>query len=366
MLMSSVVYASEDIGYLELKNELLENNSTLKVLDLSVLNMGIDVYKTNLQSKSMVKTVDKLTDLPFFINGSTMAPLMYVRDIVPMQVGYGYFAIKGNAEVTESALTVALRQMSTGLISTIDAYELSVEKFNFYESEYKNAVLKFELGLISQSNLFASEVKRQETLTSKNRSKRALDESYMGLNNFVDFDLDKTYEIVREKKFNIVLKDPTYYLDFALEYRFEILDFNQKIQLQSAIIDFYDYADFLAFYPNWKAREDAKMEKKQLEYDLQLEIIKITEEIYSAVSDINIFSHKIDQLQNTLTIQENEYANLKAQVERGNITESVIKELEFAITSIKNNLDIMNYSYNTKHYELHNASFIGPAYGGGM
>jgi len=362
--IASVVYA--DVSYFELKEDLSDGNSTLENLNFNVLKMAYDVKQAELNSKSMAKRVEDLKDLPFSISSQTMAQLMYVRDIVPLQVEYGYDTLKSNRDLTENSFETLVRQLSIGVISSLDGYELAVEKYDFYKSEYEGALLKYDLGQFSQLDLLKSEVKFIEVEYAKDQAERKLEESYLNLNKFVGYDLDKKYDIEREEKFEIELKDPSYYLDYAFEYRFEIIDFERQIELQTAIADFYDYGDFLAFYPNSKARKDALLEKTKLEYDLELKKIEITEEIYSAISDLNIMSQQIDQLQNTLQLQENDYADLMAQVNQGYMTESAIKELEFAITNIKNNLDVMIYSYNTKHYELHNATFLGPAYGGGM
>jgi len=362
--ITSVIYA--DVSYFELKEDMSEENSTLEVLDFNVLKMAIDVYKAELSSISMGNRVEDLNDLPFSISSETMAPLMFVRDIVPLQVQYGYDTLKSNRELTGNSFDVLVRQLSTGVISSQDSYELAVEKYDFYKNEYDNALLKYDLGQFSKLDLLKSEVKFLEMQTAKDKAERALEESYLNLNKFVGYDLDKTYDIKREEKVEIELKDPSYYLEYALEYRFEILDLEKQIELQATIADFYDYGNFLASYPNYKARQDAILEKAKLEFDLELKKIEITEEIYSAISDIDIMSQQIDQLQNTLQLQENDYADLMAQVNQGYMTESAIKELEFAITNIKNSLDVMIYSYNTKHYELHNATFLGPAYGGGM
>ncbi len=362
--ITSVVYA--DVSYFELKEDLSDGNSTLENLNFSLLKMAYDVYQAELNSKSMAKRVDDLNDFPFSISSETMAQLMYVRDIVPLQVKYGYDTLKSNRDLTENSFETLVRQLSIGVISSLDGYELAVEKYEFYKSEYEGALLKYDLGQFSQLDLLKSEVKFIEVEYAKNQAERKLEESYLNLNKFVGYDLDKKYDIEREEKFDIELKDPSYYLDYAFEYRFEIIDFERQIELQTAIADMYDYGNFLASFPNSKARKDALLEKTKLEYDLELKKIEITEEIYSAISDLNIMSQQIDQLQNTLQLQENDYADLMAQVNQGYMTESAIKELEFAITNIKNNLDVMIYSYNTKHYELHNATFLGPAYGGGM
>lgn len=362
--ITSVIYA--DVSYFELKEDVSEGNSTLEVLDFNVLKMAIDVYKAELSSKSMEKRVEDLKDLPFSISGETMAQLMYVRDIVPLQVKYGYNTLKSNRELTENSFDILVRQLSMGVMSSLDGYELAVEKYNFYKMEYDNALLKYDLGQFSKLDLLKSEVKFLEMQSAKDTAERSLEGSYLNLNKFVGYDLDQTYDIKREDKVEIELKEPSYYLEYAFDYRFEILDLENQIELQSTIADFYDYGDFLAFYPNYKARKDALLEKAQLEFDLKLKKIEITEEIYSAISNLDIMSQQINQLQNTLKLQESDYADLMAQVNQGYMTESAIKELEFAITSIKNSLDVMIYSYNTKHYELHNATFLGPAYGGGM
>ena len=360
--LTSVIYA--DVSYFELKEDVSEDNSTLEVLDLNVLKMAIDVYKAELNSKSMGNRIEDLKDLPFSISSETISQLMYVRDIVPLQVKYGYDTLKNNQELTENSFEVLVRQLSMGVISSLDGYELAVEKYEFYKNEYENAQLKYDLGQFSKMDLLKSEVKFFEMQSAMDKAERSLEESYLNLNKFAGYDLDKTYDIKREEKVNNELKDPSYYLEYALEYRFEIVDLENQIELQATIADFYNYGNFSSSYSNYKAQQDALIEEARLK--LELMKLEITEEIYSAISDIEIMSQQINQLQNTLQLQESDYADLMAQVNQGYLTESAIKELEFAITNIKNNLDVMIYSYNSKHYELHNATFLGPAYGGGM
>jgi hypothetical protein len=56
LLLASPVYA--DIDYNTLKNDLVENSSTLELLDLNVLKMNVDVYKAELESKSANSTLE--------------------------------------------------------------------------------------------------------------------------------------------------------------------------------------------------------------------------------------------------------------------------------------------------------------------
>lgn len=366
ILMSTISYGYEEIDKNELSTDLLKNNSVLEKLDLSVANMNISIYKADIDSKSMKNTIEYLSDIGYSPSGTTLAGMMYVQNIVPKQVRYGMFALKGNQEITKISLSNAARQMATGVINSKDSFELNTNKYNFYKSEYNSAKLKYELGIISKTDLLKSEVTFLESETALNISKRKLEDSYLNLNKLIGYELDRTYDIKREDKLIAEIGLPEDHLNFALKNRFEIKDLNEQIMIQDAIIDHYDYGDFLGFYPNYKATKDAEIKKKTLELDLIIMKQTITEEIYKAVSNINITENQIVQLKNTIDMQTNNYNRYLAQVAQGFITESAIKELEFVISGLKTNLDILVYSYNTKRYELFNATQIGPAYGGGM
>jgi len=255
LAFTSVVYA--EIDYRDLKDDLSSGNTTLEILDLNVLNMSIDVYKAELESKGMQSHLDYFSDLGFSMSGTALSGMMYVRDIVPLQVGYGYETLTSNKELTEASLKVASRQVALGVISSYNTVALSGEKNNFYRSEYESAKLKYDLGQISQSDLLKSEVKYLESKTTLENSQRSLNDSYLTLNQFVGYDLDKIYTVKRESKFEVPLKEPTYYLEFALVKRFEIIDLNKQIDLQNKIAVSYDYGDFLGYYSNHKARQDA-------------------------------------------------------------------------------------------------------------
>lgn len=358
----NITYA-EEIGIRELTSN-LENNSTLQILDLNVKNMEIDIYKAELSSMRMENTLDKLRSFGRTPSGTALTNMMFVINIVPKQVEYGLYVLENNKEIIEETLNIATRQMAMGIINLENTYNLNLEKRDFYDTEYENGKLSYELGIISETELLESEVKYFESEINLSSSIRNLSDMYNELNKFLGYDLSKEYTISKENQMNGEINEPDYYLEFALENRFEIKNIEYQISLQEEIIYFYNYGNHLAYYENYKALRDAENERDRLL--LELEIVKksIAEEIYRGVSDIKILDYQINQLENTLAMQNSNYENLLKQVELGYMTDSMIKELEFAIISIENNLDLLNYSYNTKRYEFYNATQIGPSYGG--
>lgn len=363
IFMSGFAYA--DSSYFELKEDLSENNTTLDILDLNVKNMKIEVYKAKISALNMESQLDALKALPFPISSSVTSGMRYVIEIVPQQVGYGLFALENNLDITKNTLNSAMRQMATGVISMEDTYNLNKEKFEFYKSEYEHSKLQYDLGRLSQTELLVSEVKYLESKTAMVTSERDLEDMFHSLNNFIGYDLSKRYVIQREKKMDVDLGTAESLVEKAFKYRFEIKDFEKQIELQENIINFYNYGDYLAFYSNYKAMKDAEIEKERLTLQLELKKKEITEEIYSAVSANEILEMQIAQLENTLEMQKNDLEKLRAQAEQGYMTEATFKELEFAVTMIENNLDVMYYTYNSNLYKLYDASQIGPAYGGG-
>lgn len=364
IFMTSTVYGEDT--YMELRNELYENSSTIETLELNVKGMKVDVFRAELNAKSMQSQLDFLKSLPFPIATTTTSGLRYVIHIVPQQVGYGLYALENNLEITKMTLASSLRQMSMGLMNAENTYDLDTEKYEFYNQAYKDALLQYDLGLISQTDLFTSEVKKLETETAMMTSKRSLEDMHHTLNSFVGVSLENRYSVATEDQFDISLGSAEELVSKALVNRFEIKDYYKKMEIQQAIIDFYNYGDYLTVYSNWKAMRDAELEKERLELQLKITEKSITEEIYSAVSDIEILDYQIKQLQGTLAMQKSDLEGLKAQAKQGYMTEAAFKELEFAVKMIENNLEMMYYTYNSNMYDLYNASQLGPAYGGGF
>lgn len=363
IFITSFVYGE---GYIEMRGDLIENSTTLETLELNVKNMKIDVYKAELSAKSMESQLDLLKSYPFPLSPSTRSGMNYVIKVVPKQVGYGLFALENNLDITKDTLSSAMRQMALGLMNAEKTYALDLEKYEFYQSEYNNALLEYSLGTISKTDLLKAEVTYLEKETTLNKSKRSLEDMHLTLNKFMGVDLETRYEIQVEEQFDINLGSAEELASKALTNRFEILDYQEQIAIQETIIDFYDYGDYLSVYTNWKAMRDAQIEKERLELQLEIKKQAITEEIYSAVSEIEILDYQIKQLQGTLAMQISDLEGLRAQAAQGYMTQAAFKELEFAITMIEDNLDMMYYTYNSKLYDLYNASQLGPAYGGGF
>jgi outer membrane protein TolC len=364
LLIGNFAYAEE--SYIELKSELFENNSTLETLDLNVKNMAVEVYRADINSKNMQSQLDLLNSLPWPTSSSVTSGMRYVIHVVPEQVRYGLFALENNRDIARVSLSNAMRQMVLGVINAENTYDLAYSKYVFYENEYALAENKYLLGSISRTDLLKAEVKHSETETEMKKAKRSLENIEMSLNNFMGVSLDNNYDLKREIKMENPFKDPEKLANQAIERRFEVLDIQEQIRIQQVIIDFYNYGDYLSIYANWKAVRDAEIKKKELALDLVIAKQQIREEIYSALSEIEIMDYQIVQLEGTLALQQNDLETLRRQYEQGYMTETAFKELEFAIAMIKDNLEILYYSYNSKLYALYYATQLGPAYGGGL
>lgn len=366
LLFSSLVFASEDTEYLNLFGLIGKESSTIEIMDYNLMKMQFDVDTANRSAKSMENTIEKLKDKGYGPTGNVLERMLYVIEVVPSQVEYGFHVLTNARKTTEITLQNVLRQMVMGHISAEDTYNLSIEKAEFYKSEYEKAKLSYDLGVISQTALLQSEVKYLSEETASTAAKRNLEDSKRSLNNFIGYDLDKEYAIKRETQAEADLKEPSEYLENALKNRLEFKDIKEQMLIQIKIREHYDNRNFLVDYYNYRAYTDAQREILLLGNEMKLKEYSVTEEIYSAVSEIKILDTQIKQLENTLEMQKINYNDLLVQVKQGYMTESVIKELEFGIKSIESNLDLLRYSYNTKRYELFDATQIGPAYGGGM
>ncbi len=366
LLFSSMAFASEDVETLSLIGLVEDENSTIEIFDYNLMKYKFDITASENSALSMQKTLEKFDDMYYSPSGLALQGMMYVIEVVPTQVKYGFFALENNKEVTKKTLEVAVRQLITGRISSENNNTLNKEKYEFYKSEYDNAQLSYDLGRISQTQLLEAETKALEGEYNFKASTRNLEDSVYALNNIIGYDLDKEYNIEREVQFNMELKDADFYIQQALENRFEIKNIEEQMLVEVVKRDHYDFRNFLQFLNIREAYDDSGRVVLLLGNELIETKQSITEEIYSAVNDIKSSDLQIAQLEATLEMQQNNYKTMLAQMEQGNLVESAIKELEFAIVNIENNLEVMRYSYNTKRYQLYNATQLGPAYGGGM
>lgn len=362
LLLSQVIYA--DTTYVDLSEDLLDNNGNLIVLENTVKKTAIDVNNAKFNAKAFQSTLDDLKDLPFPIPTATKAGLRYGIIIGPMQADYGYFAVENNQKITENTLKMTMRDLIVGYINAENTYALNLEKNTFYQKQYEDSLIKYDLGSISQTDLLNSEVKALEAKVNLDSSARSFEGIKMNLNKLVGNDLDTTYSFERETQMKNILSDPDVLVQSALKNRFEVLDIKEQIKLQQAIADFYNYGDYLTIFKNSITYRNALNKVEELTLSLQLEEEKITREIHKAYEAIILDELKIEQLKNSITMQEKELMKLKEQAAVGNITEARYKELEFVIKGLKGNLDTLVYSYNTKMHKLQNALYVGPAFGG--
>ena len=366
LVFSNAVFAVEDTDYLSLFGLVEDENKTIESLDYKIANMKYDVESAYRSSKSMLNRLEDLADIGYRPKDLMLEGMLYVVEVVPTQVEYGLFALQNTRDVTVKSLETGVRQMVTGVMSAENTYEMAVIKADFYKSEYDNATLSYDLGRISKTELLKAETTYFEAEINMNSAARNLSDSNYSLNNLIGYDLEESYEIRRETMFDMELKPASEYIEEALLNRFEIKDITEKMLVEIVKREHYEFRNFLDFKTVRDKYDDSAREVLLLENELEVVEQNITEDIFSAVNDIQSLELQIAQLEATLDMQKNNYNTLLAQKEQGNLVESAIKELEFAIMDIENNLDVMAYSYNTKRYQLYNATQLGPAYGGGM
>lgn len=362
LLLGQAVYA--EVDYEDYSVELENNSNVIKVLDLNILNMEIDKRDAEVSSRSTEKTLNQFDRMGFSFPSETEANMKYGVLIAPLQVEYGLYSLTENRRITQNTLTISSRMLALSIIQEQNNVNLYQEQLNFYESELNRILLQYDLGNVTQTDILSAEVDLNSSKVNLETSLRKLDNSIRSFNQLLGIDLDREVIIKIESQILHDMKNEEYYLDLALNNRYEIKDLKKQYELELQTSELYgskNYSDYDSLY---KALRRSENNLVVLESKLNRIESEVSIDIYNALNQINITNAQIVQLESTLQIQLNSLSVMQAQYEAGYITESVMKQLEFAIASLEGNLEVLYYNYNTQRYKLENATAQGPAFGG--
>lgn len=369
MMITSSFSFAETVDFEDLVDTMIENNTALRSIEMNIEKMHFTSEKANLDSKLMAKSID---DIKFIYikeykpKGDALQGMYYVRDIAPLLTDKSINDLRNTYTETKVSMTTVLKQLVLGVQNADKAYKLTVEKNDYYIAQYEAAKLKKSLGLVTDNDVKDAEITMLRNQSSMNGKKNELDIAHLQLNKHLGL---PTYTRL-DCDFSLYYIDPLLteekYVSMALEYRKEILDIQANIDMANKEIEHLEGHEDYRYARNVLDKKQDQQDNIA-KYNLQLLEAKafVEKDIRLAFNALETYRNSIHKLKNSLEEQEQTYRELTAQYEVGNITPLQLKQSEFVVTELKNQLEALEYNYAINLEKFYHAVEYGPAYNGG-
>lgn len=274
--------------------------------------------------------------------------------------------LKLNRVLTRRNLELTSRGLALAVMTSLDNYNLSVKKEDYYKKSYEGAMLQYDLGQISKSELMMSEISYLDMKNNQEIAARSLEDNYLAMNQLLGYDLKNQYSIKKEDQYSVNMKAISFYIDLAMEQRLDLKMITKTKEVNKEMIKFYTYGHYLDYVVNRDAYDNLVLKGSELDISLELKIDDIKKQLYDGYTVLEIKSRQVEQLKKTLIIQENEYNISKEKMLKGKTNGRALEVLEFNLINTRNNLSSAIYDFNTNHLSFIHLTYYGSINGGGM
>ena len=363
---------NKGLSFEELKSTLLQNNTSLKKLDLSVKQAELQ-YKKAVDSANNISVMGMnmyINGKSHFISYPASAQYMLKKQQMSIKDQAKYYQdIMGwNRKMTQNSVVNGLWSLYAGMASADLNLEFQQKSLTLKQKFYDGDAIKYDKGIISETELSKSNYNlllAQNDLKSAQRTDENLTRS---LNNLLGASLaSQSIRLAIDDDItisDIKLESVDYYINSAEENRMEIMDLQEQIEMKQHEIDIIE--EYLV-YKNTEqsiARDYGQACRDIENMKLKLENVKlqIEKELKSAYIDVLNAGRDPDMLKKTVVLQQNNLKKLQAQYDAGLISRNSLEQAEIGVLQAENNYKNVCINYKGKVARLLAASEIGPGY----
>ncbi|MBN2793887.1 MAG: TolC family protein [Clostridia bacterium] len=364
LVMIFPVSVFAEVDYTEIKDDLEENSSALKLLKLEELQSEVDIYVSNLNAFYAQSRLSKLEESPNPVSGLTRASLNYQIEILPQFAYYESEQLILEEKVLMGSLSLEARNLIEAIIKAAnDVYE-SQAYFEILSKAYNLYLQDLEAGNVTTIDVLNAKVDMIEAEYAMEEKMRVLDNLYLSFNSAYGYDLRERFDFATETKLEAPINDVKAYVEAAFANRIEIRDLWAQIEIQNNIIEFYNDTNYLIYTENREAQEAAAFKVEQLTMDLEIIKDQIQLEIYAAMNTLDQLEAEIKLLANEISSQENHVNVTEIMYNLGEVKAMDLELAQLELVTLENNMDELIFNYNTQRLTLNYGSSYGPGIGG--
>jgi len=345
------------------------NNGTLKKLANSEMQAE-KRYKSSVDQAKTINTKGVTVkfgneDMFFPFDDYTQVMMTKQKELSPEQMRFSWESAKNSRIITQNTLNVSLRGVYLGLFSAKSDLNLKQKKLVLAENIHNQDLIRQKNGSLTELDMEESEYNLLKVQKGADSSGRNYDNAVRNFDQFVGLPVKTQFsEILYEEKLNVpALKDVDYYIQTALAERFDMISINTQISLkekEKAIIE--THTSYKVYTRAQDEYEALLNDMERLGMDKESTRLSITDGIRAAYVEIVNTGKSVVNLKNTLQLQNNRLASVKAEYGAGLVSKNLLDQTGTGVDEMENAYNAALFDYNTKLMKFKNATGIGPGY----
>lgn len=357
------------LSYERAKSLLALNHNTVKKLQRAERDAQEQYESARLEWKS--KDVNGMTytynnkEYYYHYNASTRDMLTKYQQLVPEQLKYAWEATTDNLTITQNTLNAALRSVFLGVYSAQEDLELKQKQLEYAAEVNRQDQLKLKNGIITELDLEESDYNLLKAQKAKEASQRNYENAVRTFNQFVGLPSGTQYTQITygESLKNSEWKPVDEYVEIALKSRFDVVNVQKQISLKE--LDKMLTEAGTAYKMNTTDQNtyaSLLTEIENLKLDLEEQKLIVANEVRNAYTDVIKAGKSLNNMGNTLKLQQSSHNKMKERYEAGMISRNTLTQSELGLQQVENSYNLMLFDYNTKIMKFNNATGIGPEY----
>lgn len=345
------------------------NSMTLKSLERAE-NDARESYESNAVQAQKIDTEGFTINFggkDYYINydPETKVNMKKAKELYPEQLKFSWEAAGKNRHITSIKLKETLRGVFFGVYNASADIKLKQKQLDLALKINNQDKVKLKRGLITSIDMQESDYNLAKAQNSLIAAKRNYENATRSFDQFIGVSAKTQYTdvIYEEKLSGDSWKSVDYYIDQALENRFEIVSLRRQMELkeqEKAITESsYVYKNSTTLQDEY---ETLLNDIEQLNIDIENAKLSITDEIRNAYVDVIKAEKNVRSLSNALKLQQSSYSKMQARYKAGMISENALEQAEIGLLQFENGYKAALFDYNTRVMRFGYATGIGPEY----
>ncbi|MDD4297094.1 MAG: TolC family protein, partial [Ruminiclostridium sp.] len=288
-----------------------------------------------------------------------------LKELTPERMKHAWEISKISVTINENIMANTADSIFLGLYGAYQNVLLSEKSYGLAKKAYEREKIRYDNGLITELGLKSSFLDMKESENGFVKSERNYENSHRQFNRLSGLPVDYRFLLIGTPwpdNNKITLSEGEAVAN-ALTNRMEIWDLQRQIRLTMQQIEIYRYKDLYKYHKNTKENFNKAVEQME-EFKIKLHDTeyKIEKEIRQAYKELEISYLDLEMNKQKLLKQKNQLDKITDQYNEGQIPESVIEQMELAVSQIELSVNMSMITAMNKRDRFYRAISAGPGY----
>lgn len=259
-----------------------------------------------------------------------------------------------NSSIEKENINISIYEIFASIINIQNEIDLYKYSINIYEKEFKIAEIKYNLGLLSESDYDNYKSSYDKKLLFLDSKKASVDEAFISLNKIMGMPIENKYKLILDLNYSEIGN-----IDLDKKIKAAISE-NQTIKEKEENIEVMEYEkskysnDTVSYYEQLTKEYEIEQSKR----DLTDEEKKIEMKIISTYNDIIAYENSYNKNIINLNSLEKDLNIKKTQLSQGNITNIEVEKCEYEIKALKNTIQSQIYAHEILVMKFNNPNLL--------